>query len=128
MRHTSEAKNLDASERRVHTRLDLEVRVDLFSDDTFFTGFTENVSEGGLFICTTALFSLGDELSIRVSLMGGPAREYGVVVRWIRPPGGIGGLPGGIGVQFRDLHDDHLAELQDFIDSGVKETLFVDLD
>ncbi len=114
--------------RRVFPRLDMEVNVDLFSADTFFTGFTENISEGGLFIATSASFPLGERLRVRLSLMGGDPQEYLVVVCWVRPDGGINGLPGGMGVQFLDLPERERTRLQKFVDSGVKETLFVDLD
>lgn len=116
------------AERRVFSRLDMEVNVDLFSADTFFTGFTENISEGGLFIATSASFPLGERLRVRLSLMGGEPREYLVVVRWVRPEGGASGLPGGMGVKFLDLPEWERTRLQNFVDSGVKDTLFVDLD
>lgn len=116
------------AERRINRRLSLEVQVDLFSDDTFFTGFTENVSEGGLFIATSAPFAIGDELDVRLTLMSTTPRTYRVVVRWVRPTVSSGGLPGGMGVQFLDLTEQERVALQHFVDSGVKETLFFDLD
>jgi len=116
------------AERRIDRRTSVEVRVDLFSDDTFFTGFTENISQGGLFVATSAPFAIGDELEIRLTLMGTSARTYRAVVRWVRPTGGSGGLPGGMGVQFLDLSEPERVALQRFVDSGVKDTLFVDLD
>ncbi len=119
---------VDPSERRVSSRRGFEVKVDFFSDNTFFTGFTENISEGGLFIATEAPFEIGDELDVTLSLMGKEATAYKVVVRWIRPPGAIGGLPAGMGVQFKSIPEDERAKLQQFIDSGVKDTLFFDLD
>ena len=119
---------LDPAERRIFDRREFEVRVDLLSEDTFFTGFTENISEGGLFIATEAPAEIGDELSLRLSLMGREAQEYRVAVRWIRPPGARGGLPTGMGVQFLDLPEPHRVRLQEFIESGVKDTLFFDLD
>jgi uncharacterized protein (TIGR02266 family) len=128
MPQSSTAQSLDASERRVFPRKEFEVGVDLFNDNTFFTGFTENISEGGLFIATGAPLNIGDELEIRLSMMGKPPRTHAVVVRWIRPSGGLGGLPAGMGVQFLDLSEEERAALQDFVDSGLKDTLFVDLD
>ncbi len=125
---SSAAVAIDPSERRVFSRKEFEVKVDFFSSNTFFTGFTENISEGGLFIATEAPFEIGDELEVVLSLMGKEATAYKVVVRWIRPPGAIGGLPAGMGVQFINLPEAETEKLQTFIDSGVKDTLFFDLD
>lgn len=125
---SSAAVAMDPSERRIFTRREFEVQVDFFSANTFFTGFTENISEGGLFIATEAPFEIGDELEVTLSLMGKEPTNYKVVVRWIRPPGAIGGLPAGMGVQFTNLPEAERNKLQTFIDSGVKDTLFFDLD
>ena len=37
---------------RAAERFDLEVKVDLESDHNFYTGLTQNISAGGLFIAT----------------------------------------------------------------------------
>ncbi len=113
---------------RTHVRVPTVVEVDLFNENTFFTGFTENISRGGLFIATSAPYELGSRLSIRLSLMGGAPREHEVVVRWIRPAGTPGGLPAGMGVQFETLEGEAHEALQTFIDDSVKDTLFFDLD
>jgi len=106
----------------------MRVEVNLRNENTFFTGFTENISEGGLFIATEAPYEIGDRLNITLSLMGDEPTTQSVVVRWIRPPGAIGGLPAGIGVQFGDLGEQRLGDLQEFVDSQAKDTLFFDLD
>lgn len=117
------------AESREDTRLGLRVRVDLRSSNTFFTGFSENISEGGLFIATEAPFHIGEELDVEVSLMGdGVPLKQRVVVRWVRPPEAAGGLPAGMGVQFLGLGAGERTMLQEFVDSRVKETLFYDLD
>jgi len=118
----------DHDNRREYARVGLEVKVDLRSEDTFYTGFSENISEGGLFICTESPFEIGDTVELTLSLMGGSPRAHKAVVRWIRPEGASGGLPAGIGVQFTDLDDGKRRELQSFVDSRLKDTLFVDLD
>ncbi len=124
----SPSDSADSSDRRVFGRREFEVKVDFFSANTFFTGFTENISEGGLFIATEAPFEIGDELDVTLSVMNREATNYKVVVRWIRPPGAIGGLPAGMGVQFKHIEEVEREKLQAFIDSGVKDTLFFDLD
>ena len=116
------------SNRRIYSRIDWEVQVDLRSENTFFTGFSENVSEGGLFIATEVPFDIGHRLEVKLSLMGGAPTTHQVLVRWVRPGGAAGGLPAGMGVQFDDMSDEELNRLQDFIDSRAKDTLFFDLD
>ncbi len=114
---------------RIANRISVEVRVDLRSENTFFTGFSENISEGGLFIATEAPHEIGDELDVELSLMGGGHRiAQKVVVRWIRPAEAAGGLPAGMGVQFLALTDHEKVALQEFVDSRIKDTLFYDLD
>ncbi len=116
-------------EGRIANRVSVEVRVDLRSENTFFTGFSENISEGGLFIATEAPHEIGDELDIELSLMGGGHRiAQKVVVRWIRPAEAAGGLPAGMGVQFLVLTEHEKVALQEFVDSRIKDTLFYDLD
>ena len=114
---------------RIADRVGVQVRVDLRSENTFFTGFSENISEGGLFIATEAPHEIGDELDVELSLMGGGNRiAQKVVVRWIRPAEAAGGLPAGMGVQFVELTTHQQDALQEFVDSRIKDTLFYDLD
>ena len=110
-------------------RVAVQVRVDLRSENTFFTGFSENISEGGLFIATEAPHQIGDEIDVELALMGdGQKISQRVVVRWIRPLEAAGGLPAGMGVQFIELSTHEKAALQEFVDSRIKDTLFYDLD
>ena len=114
---------------RIADRVGVQVRVDLRSENTFFTGFSENISEGGLFIATEAPHEIGDELDVELSLMGGGHRiAQKVVVRWIRPAEAAGGLPAGMGVQFVELTTHQQDALQEFVDARIKDTLFYDLD
>ena len=118
----------EPTQARAFERVPLKVEVNLRSEDTFFTGFSENISEGGLFVATEAPCAVGTRLKLGLSLMGGAPEELPVVVRWVRPAGAAGGLPAGMGVQFEGLTPEKQAELQHFIDSQVKETLFYDVD
>ena len=117
-----------SSNGRVFQRVPLQVEVNLRSEDTFFTGFSENISGGGLFVATDEPCPIGTRLTLSLSLMGGSPEDLSVVVRWVRPAGAVGGLPAGMGVQFEGLSPQKQAELQRFIDSQMKETLFYDVD
>ncbi len=117
-----------AGHGRLHTRVDLEVEVNLRNENTFFTGFSENVSEGGLFVATEAPYDIGEKIELSLSVMGEESAVLVGVVRWVRPGGTSGGLPAGMGIQFVNLDDPVLKGLQSFVDSGAKDTLFFDLD
>lgn len=119
---------MDPASGRVYKRVNMEVQVDLRSENTFFTGFSENISEGGLFVATEVNYRMGDILEISLALMGNAPKVYRGVVKWSRPSVARGGLPAGVGLQFVDLTDDDRAVLQAFVDSRLKDTLFYDLD
>ena len=55
---------------RASERFDLEVQVDLESDHNFYTGLTQNISAGGLFIATNVLRRIGDRITLKFSLPG----------------------------------------------------------
>ena len=50
--------------RREHVRIPVEVEVTLSSEHNFFVGWSENISEGGLFIATHQLEPLGTKLEL----------------------------------------------------------------
>ncbi|MBK7859468.1 MAG: PilZ domain-containing protein [Archangiaceae bacterium] len=56
----------------------------LGSDSNFFTGFTNDVSEGGLFVATVNLLPLGTQIDLSFSLPNGPKVEGKGEVRWVR--------------------------------------------
>ena len=122
-------KTKTGAENRGDSRVALGVRVDLRSQNTFFTGFSENISEGGLFIATEAPYHVGEELDVELSMMGdGIPLKQKVVVRWVRPLEAAGGLPAGMGVQFLSLTEHDREMLQKFVDSRIKDTLFYEVD
>ena len=55
---------------RASERFDLEVKVDLESDHNFYTGLTQNISAGGLFIATHHLRRIGDRITLKFQLPG----------------------------------------------------------
>ena len=70
---------------RASERYDLEVKVDLESDHNFYTGLTQNISAGGLFIATHALKKIGDRITLKFSIPGtNESVSVETEVRWIR--------------------------------------------
>ena len=70
---------------RAAERFDLEVKVDLESDHNFYTGLTQNISSGGVFIATHHMRKIGDRITLKFTLPGS-AKPLVVEteVRWIR--------------------------------------------
>jgi uncharacterized protein (TIGR02266 family) len=86
---------------RQNRRKSLEARVDLHSDSNFFSGFSSNISDGGLFIATEVDLPLGTEVDLRFSLPDGSIVASTGLVCWRRPPNPD--LPTGLGLQFGHL-------------------------
>lgn len=91
------------SPRRLKPRIRLETAIDLHSSSNFFTGVTENISDGGLFLATDVPFVEGTEVDLAFSLPGGVEVRARGIVRWIRD--GSDGLSRGVGVAFTFLSD-----------------------
>ncbi len=126
LKMTDAAEDDDPSNRRRFTRKQVTVKVGMKTPHGFWAGFTENVSEGGLFVATQAPFVLGDEVIVHLSLAGHVGRlPVKCRVKWIRPDTGGGLLPG-MGLEFMDLADDALEQLRTFIESDNLEILFWD--
>jgi uncharacterized protein (TIGR02266 family) len=99
--------------------------VDLESESNIYTGFTNDVSEGGVFIATDDLLDLGTRISIEFSLPDDPrpVRVRGSV-RWLRVENPNSDFPPGMGIQFLDLADDDRHRIARFVE--LREPLFYD--
>lgn len=112
----------DGSNRRENQRFEYGVEVNLESEHNFYTGFTENISTGGLFIATRDLIPIGTQMQM-VFTLSGVELNATVEVRWHRlEQSGDEGLSPGMGVRFLNLTDGEQAAINDFIDK--RETLF----
>ena len=92
-------------ERRAHERFPLTVEVTHTSEHNFFTGFMEDISEGGIFVATHAPVEIGDKLELTFSVPGMPGNCTLVCrVRWLRAynPDSNETIPG-MGLSFDDL-------------------------
>lgn len=80
----------------------LVVRVDYSTVDSFFSEFTTNINEGGLFIETDAPSAIGTQVQLQFQLPGTdePLKVGGRVI-WTSP-GAPGEVPG-MGVEFEEL-------------------------
>jgi uncharacterized protein (TIGR02266 family) len=93
-------KDNPGEDRRLHHRADMILKVDYQNIEEFIADFSENVSQGGLFIATDQAFTRGTELDFEVSFPGllDPLLMKGVV-KWCRSTPNEEGAAG-IGVQF----------------------------
>lgn len=98
--------SMPMSQRRSFPRIDAEVEIDFSSDHTFFSGFSENLSDGGLFVATYTQRALGERLHVRFTLPG-LARpiDAHVEVRWLRDYDSGADHAPGFGAAFLDLEE-----------------------
>ncbi|MFH1468941.1 MAG: TIGR02266 family protein [Pseudomonadota bacterium] len=112
---------------RRHRRISLRTEVHLESDSNLYTGLTDNLSEGGLFVATSELLARGTVLDLEFSLPdGGPPIRITGVVRWIREDLECIEGPPGMGVQFVELDERAEARLERFV--RLRDTLYYDED
>jgi uncharacterized protein (TIGR02266 family) len=71
-------------ERRKAPRISLEVDIGGYSDSNFFTGFSMDISEGGLFVATYDIPPLGTKVNLNFKIPGGPVLCIDGIVKWIR--------------------------------------------
>ena len=77
---------------------------------------------GGLFIPTTKIYHLGDELFIRLSLMDDPeVLPVAGKVIWITPAAAQGRKPAGVGVQFIDVNSDVRDKIETHLSGAVRD-------
>jgi uncharacterized protein (TIGR02266 family) len=112
---------------RASERYDLEVKVDLESDHNFYTGLTQNISAGGLFIATHHLRRIGDRITLKFQLPGtDQAVAVETEVRWIRENSSLQRVDGatGMGVRFINLSPEAAAAIQKFLQN--RDSLYYD--
>ncbi len=94
--------HLDA--RRRVQRVPIEADIGLQSDTNFYTGFTEDISAGGIFVATYNLLPLGSMVTISFTLPDGHLVVCKGRVRWHREHNeAAADISPGIGVQFEGL-------------------------
>jgi uncharacterized protein (TIGR02266 family) len=123
---------MSSPEQRRSDRIpvEIEVHVTPSSDHNFYTGFTQNISEGGLFIATNHVLPIGTELSFefRVDKEPGTISAEGVVC-WVREHESLrsGDVHTGMGVRFNTLDEETQKRVNRFIERR-RESLFFDPD
>jgi uncharacterized protein (TIGR02266 family) len=117
----------EPTHQRQAERHDVEVSVDLESDTNFYTGLTQNISTGGLFIATHQIRNVGDRVRLKFTLPGaGRTVECDTEVRWIRENSSLHRTDGasGMGVRFLNLSPQDSTAIEAFIRG--RDSLFYD--
>ena len=107
-------------------RMTLSAKVTIRSQTNFFMGFSENISEGGVFISTLSPPGIGESIEIEIPIENSEKKVFVQgIVRWHRrrPDGAATGC----GIQFVDLQVDAKQAIENLIRHLRKEPLFVDL-
>jgi uncharacterized protein (TIGR02266 family) len=93
------------AERRTSPRVDLELEVGFESEHNFYTGLTQDISTGGLFVATHRLRPVGERIIVKFTLPGtGSPIEVETEVRWVREARSFRtDAPDGMGLKFLNL-------------------------
>jgi len=118
----------DVADRRIQPRFAVSLSVTLLGDHNFYTGLTENLSEGGLFIQTQSTLPIGTSIKVEFSLPTSTAKLLIVgEVRWVRSAnavreehnnygsGGSEAFKAGMGIQFKEMTPEALRAITKFI-------------
>lgn len=97
-------------------RVGVEVDIGFQSENNFFTGFSQDISEGGIFIATYDLLDRGTEMAVSFTLPDGHLVSCTGVVRWTREHNETTPeVYPGMGVQFSGLSVEDRAAIERFL-------------
>ncbi len=103
-------------ERRSTIRKVVEVDIGIQSGANFFTGFSLDISTGGLFISTYDVLPIGAKVNVNFSLPYGPVLSVDGTVRWLREFNEFTPeMVPGMGVQFDDLTDEDAELINEYM-------------
>ena len=105
-----------AESKRASQRVRMQAEVNMTSDDNFFSGFSANISDGGVFIATINYVPKGTLVDLSFSLPSGEKISATGEVRWLREvndkdPSSFPGL----GVAFTNIDDSAQNAIRNFI-------------
>jgi len=124
IRAERERLNEIAEERRRAQRVELKAKVTISSESNFFTGWSQNISEGGVFISCLAPPAVGTTVDVNLETEDGEPITVNCEVVWIRTEGG---QPVGCGCRFVGVNDIQAAQIRRLMDDTNREPLFYDV-
>ncbi len=104
------------SDRRERARVPVEAAVGFHTESNFFTGFSGDLSDGGLFIATLAPLPVGHEFALSFVLPTGRQIDAAATVSWIREPpeSSSESFQPGMGVVFAELSESDRQAVMEF--------------
>lgn len=112
-----ESDRPSSRQRRRARRVGVCLGVGLRCETNSYTGFTADLSEGGVFVATHMLQTIGSELELSFTLPEGPELSARGVVRWVRDSNDFDPCaPPGMGVQFTTLDAISQALISSFVE------------
>jgi len=103
-------------QKRTHPRVAVEVEVSMHTEHNFYTGLTENLSEGGLFVATYENLSIGTLVALTIRLPDHEPFKAQGQVRWVREHSEFtSDVSPGVGVEFTELQTNDQALIEQFI-------------
>jgi len=121
-RHPKSVAPSAPTNRRDEERQSLEVDIGFASDTNFYSGFSGDISDGGLFVATYSVLPVETELLVSFVLPGGQQVSAKGCVQWICEPNDDAESTPGMGVCFEDLNDPQLDAVRAFLDK--REPIF----
>jgi type IV pilus assembly protein PilZ len=116
-----------AESGRIQPRKEIAVEVGVYAENQFYTGLSQNISSGGLFIGTSEPLEIGTtfELTFKIPNLDHSFKCSGEV-RWVRTidVASESGLNAGMGVRFNGLDPLEQKLIDQFIHG--EDTLFFD--
>lgn len=109
-------------EKRAQERVRFEARVDLDTDDNFYTGFSSDISEGGIFVGTARLLPVGSHVELSFRIGDGMPLHLGGTVQWVRDVLDDPRVMPGMGVRFEGLPEQARNQIHQFM--SAREPLF----
>jgi uncharacterized protein (TIGR02266 family) len=100
------------AERRKAARHELQVHIDFHTDSQFFNGYSEDMSDGGMFVATYSVLPIGSEVALEFELPAGRKIKSAGRVVWHRDASS-GGAPG-MGVSLQAPSDEDREAILEF--------------
>ena len=110
--------------KKLELNLSFEIDLGKGSEHNFYTGLTNNISEGGVFISTPQVLDIGTKIKFPLTLPGMMEGEtVEGEVRWVRREGRAEeDVPPGVGVQFTQISDNLKARINHYLEE--RESIF----
>ncbi|MFO8073075.1 MAG: TIGR02266 family protein [Polyangia bacterium] len=118
-------EELPEDPRRGAPRVTIKADIGFESENNFFTGYSEDISSGGIFIATFDPCPISSTIAVGFTLPDGHLVSAEGVVRWVREYNETAPeTQPGMGVQFQGLSDEDRDRINSFLEK--REPIFFD--